>query len=819
MTDAMMIVDPLLDEGASPSASEALPSLFDLGGAVSRLALEWLTAAGLPALAAWPPVPGQPVIAVLSDPAWVLAEAALKAEDLTARRRQWIDQAKALLLRSQQDPAAIRLMLADELILSPQEVLPLLPTSVTRILAELSAPAMPGASDELTLARLAVERDVTLKPLWEELVASCTPVADVPLDARATLGFEEVARLLSSQTALRSALRAAHAEQARQAERLQGAQQDKVALQDELQLVRLQWQQVREELGVFVSRDAQSAARLAEVEARAQADAAALRAALLVAEDAARLAQQDALRHQAVAQAERQRHADEVAEFQAVLRQADARAEAERQALLQERETLSVQVNHLESAAAQTRAALLVAEDAARVAQEDALSQQAMAQAERQRHALEIAEIQESLRQGDARTVAERQALEQERDTLSGQVLKLEALAAALRAEAVREAAQWQARCEELSEARADSEIRCATLTQDCARLTAELAQAIESRDAARPLAEAQELKIHRLTDQLQAALEGLDQIASSSAGSPTLDVGVLDVTGVRNEAPFRELNLSLSDWTCATGTLDEAHVRLVEHNGLPGLVVFQDLHGRAPFTQWDPNGDENGRPFMAVFPSDQGPQAPLSRMASVDWRLVRALTDQLCLSLADDADGGLRRPWHDIAVRLRVGLEFFPDRLRYADVTATVQGERAELRLGDVFQGGRSWPELRLEWHRDDGQARFALLRASDPSGVVLASWPVSADGSYADRYELPVVGRTDPAVLRQWWGSMPVADQQLITLLVDALPDMALRTGLPSACRDDLASLRQASRQARQGLRMRRLARRLLGRVAGRS
>jgi hypothetical protein len=762
MTEALMIVDPLLDEGTSPSAAGVSPGLFGLGGAPSRLALEWLTAAGLPALTAWPPVSGQPVIVVLSDPAWVLADAALAAEDLTTRRRQWIDQAKALLLRAQQDPEAIRLVLAEELILSPQGVRSLLPESAAQALAALPVPVMPGPSDELTLARVAVERDITLKPLWEELVASCTPVADAAPDARVMLGFDDVARLLSSQTALRSALRAAHAEQARQAERLQSAQEDKTALQDELQLVRLQWQQAREELGVFVSRDAQAAARLAEVEARAQEDAAALRAALLVAEDAARLARQEAHNHQGVAQAERLRHA------------------------------------------------------------------------------AEVAEIQESLRQGDARTVAERQALVQERDALSTQVHQLEAAAASLRAEAQREAVQWQARCDALEQAKSEGEARCAALTQERAQLMsdvqalqatverlneetmrvgADLAQAIEARDAARPLAEAQALQIQRLTDQLQAALEGLDQIGTATAESPALDVGVLDVIGVRNEAPFRELNLSLSDWTCATGTLDEVHVRLVEHNGLPGLVIFQDLHGRAPLTQWDPNGDENGRPFMAVFPSDQGPQAPLSRMASVDWRLVRALTDQLCMSLADDADGGLHHPWHDIAVRLRVGLEHFPDRLRYADVTASIQGERAELCLGDVFQGGRSWSELRLEWRRDEGQARFALLRTPDVSGMALASWPVSADGSYARRYELPAGGRTDPAALREWWGGMPVADQQLVSLLLDALPDMALRTGLPAACRDDLARLRQASRQARQGLRMRRLARRLLGRVAGRS
>ncbi len=209
------------------------------------------------------------------------------------------------------------------------------------------------------------------------------------------------------------------------------------------------------------------------------------------------------------------------------------------------------------------------------------------------------------------------------------------------------------------------------------------------------------DLRSERLVEQLDAALAGLESasIAVSVDAAAAIQLTGFDLLDVRDEGPHRELAFSLQGWTCPTGTLDEVSVRLVEHQGHPGLVFFPATDGRPALTQWQPSGTENGRPFMILLPADHRPDAPLMQMAPADWRSVVGLATLLARELRMVDGDGLHPHWRDIAARLCVELAALPARLRYAVLRSTVSDRGLDLQLEDLVFVSRACDRWRLEW------------------------------------------------------------------------------------------------------------------------
>lgn len=838
MNDADRMADALEVEPIE-EAADTVVTVTALGGPLAEAAAQVMVNTGLPTHATEPAAlatlaPGRALVAFVAHPAWLLAQAADAAPsaaaiqpgtDLHAVRAHWITAARGLLTRVQNEPGDCLLLAADEVLAAAQDSVALITRTfgatpgaspASRPLALPTVPAPAG----LALARLAVSQDAPLRRLWEELLASSTPLSNSSVELEAAPTFDDLAQALRDQAVQRQALDAARGERSEQARQLQilrderqgshaalaatateiaslkARHQDQARelldLQDRQQLTLLHWQQAREELDQAVSQvEALTAQRDAALAQATQASAARqtldeqLRQILL---------QRDCA--QAERDAARQQHAQALAEVQQQLQALHGRLQeqtAQRDAARQQHaQALAGVQQQLQEQTASSQAALSA---------QQALLQQRTAELTAARdeahRALAASRAEQAV--SDQRLQASMRTTQALQDEVATRAAEVDRLRAGLNdAEAQR--AESQRRLELAERSAADATARVLALEQSSDRLSAQLLAAVAGLESA-------------------AAVPRTDNAAGLA---PPLQVGSIDLVGARDEAPHRELSFTFHDWACPTGTLDTTTVRLIEHLGHPGLVIFAAADGRAPLTQWQPVGNEDGRPFMILLPHDQHPDAPMSRMASADWRLVNSLAALLAQELRTLEGESLHPHWRDIAARLHLAIGVLPARLRYAELRGTPSEQGLEIVFEDVVQGARSWDRLRLVWRPTRDRNGGAPLVWTLPAGYAaapLAAWPCREDGTLAPECALPFGPGASAATSKAWLNALPGPDRDLLLAVFDALPAVAAQGGVPAALANDVRALQRAARAAVSGLRLRRIARRMLGRIVGRA
>src|SRR5690606_10234533 len=93
---------------------------------------------------------------------------------------------------------------------------------------------------------------------------------------------------------------------------------------------------------------------------------------------------------------------------------------------------------------------------------------------------------------------------------------------------------------------------------------------------------------------------------------------------------PHREVSFVVREVRAGKRRVAEAAVRLVEHWGRPGLVIFAE-DGRAPFFEtWRESGQEEGRPYMLLVHGEESALRVYDAMGTFDWQLVQALVVRL---------------------------------------------------------------------------------------------------------------------------------------------------------------------------------------------
>jgi hypothetical protein len=257
---------------------------------------------------------------------------------------------------------------------------------------------------------------------------------------------------------------------------------------------------------------------------------------------------------------------------------------------------------------------------------------------------------------------------------------------------------------------------------------------------------------------------------------------------GERHEGvQHRHLDYQLAYARQAGRRWDRIDLRLVEHLGRAGLLIFHDGAGPAPLLAWSVCGEENGRPFMLLLPSDSPGRYQLDRLGRSDWRFVIAAVDWLASTLAREADRSDR--WLGVARRLRRELAELPPRLRYDGVRVDLpqpgsDGAVTVVLTGSMF-GARNFGELTLLWRAGGPLASSSELELQAPSECCdrpLSSWPTNASGDPASSVVLPV-GACSAAARRRAWSVFAPIDGTLVLGLLDALPAMAARVASRSA------------------------------------
>lgn len=300
------------------------------------------------------------------------------------------------------------------------------------------------------------------------------------------------------------------------------------------------------------------------------------------------------------------------------------------------------------------------------------------------------------------------------------------------------------------------------------------------------------------------------------------LTLGGLNLVHARDEPPHREVQFRLLEVLSPHGELPQLDLRLVEHHGRPGLVIFESGAGFEAVSNWHRTGEEGGRGYMLLVPADELSRRHLAHMAAADWKFIGELAAFLSMAVTEP-DFELAPHWRHIAARLERQLAQLTPRLRYDQLTATPGATAAQawqVRFGTCSFGAQRLPAIELEWRphgpHDNTPQGCALAWAlpSDPDEPPpLAHWPVQADGRLQPLLPIPVGPGWTAAERRRWWSSLAAADRELVLSVLDALPAAADAAGQPSQ-RPAAHALHRDARRSLSSQAVRRVVRKILRR-----
>jgi hypothetical protein len=319
--------------------------------------------------------------------------------------------------------------------------------------------------------------------------------------------------------------------------------------------------------------------------------------------------------------------------------------------------------------------------------------------------------------------------------------------------------------------------------------------------------------------------------LAWAAAPDPTqaerrlpLTLGGLNLVHARDELPHREVQFRLLEVLSPHGELPQLDLRLVEHHGRPGLVIFESGAGFEAVSNWHRTGEEGGRGYMLLVPADELSRRHLAHMAAADWQFMGELAAFLSMAVTEP-DFELAPHWRHIAARLERQLAQLTPRLRYDQLTATPGATAAEawqVRFGACSFGTQRLPAIELVWRptgpHDTTPQGCALAWAlpSDPDEPPpLAHWPAQADGRLQPLLPIPVGPGWGAAARRRWWSGLAAADRELVLSVLDALPAAADAAGQP-AQRPAAHALHRDARRTLSSQAVRRVVRKLLRRPA---
>lgn len=297
-------------------------------------------------------------------------------------------------------------------------------------------------------------------------------------------------------------------------------------------------------------------------------------------------------------------------------------------------------------------------------------------------------------------------------------------------------------------------------------------------------------LQLHRVQEQLEhyhlqrKALEDASDRFGWRGVSPFAHSAV-HLLGRHDRAPHLHLHFAVEDVRAGAREIARLEVRLLDHLGRPGIALFSTRSNEA-LAAWQATGDEAGRPFMALIPSDHQSRLLLQRLGTADWQFVNHLAQAIQRFLGGEGSH-LGARWQVAAARLCRQLIDMPPRLRYDRLQlGRVEidgGLPLELNFGRASYGDRLLDQVQLRWQAagSGGKAdtpSLRWLRPADPANVPLASWPVGEDGLLAAAFTLPVGVGSDTRHKRQQWEALSAGDRALVLSVLDGLPGAAERT-----------------------------------------
>jgi hypothetical protein len=235
---------------------------------------------------------------------------------------------------------------------------------------------------------------------------------------------------------------------------------------------------------------------------------------------------------------------------------------------------------------------------------------------------------------------------------------------------------------------------------------------------------------------------------------------------------PHRHLDFTLENAVLGDRELGAVRMRLVEHSGRPGLLVFQGYEQEPPLQHWQSNGEENGIAYMLVVPQDVAGRDFLVAATTSDILLFKEAASLLSVELqasSEHANASRKNEWVRIARRFAELIEDVPARLHYDDIVATCENKVQKFNLKRIWTARRGYsPSLAISW--TESLIEIALPADAPPP---LANWPHDDASKPCPSLviDLNPAGKCGPQ--REFWQRLTSNDREMLLQVISELPN----------------------------------------------
>jgi predicted nucleic acid-binding Zn-ribbon protein len=209
---------------------------------------------------------------------------------------------------------------------------------------------------------------------------------------------------------------------------------------------------------------------------------------------------------------------------------------------------------------------------------------------------------------------------------------------------------------------------------------------------------------IHESAQMARMIIDAQDDRDSGRGMSVTAEIEEI-IPGTRHEVgEHQHLNYALKGITHLGRRFSQLDVRIIEHRGNPGVVIMEPIAAERAFYAWERHGEENGRGFMLIIPTEK---------KGKEW-LVRATTNDLLLTKdiasyiqRDILSREIDKKWKEICTEIQIGIDTIPLRLHYDDVEF-IREIKSTIEAEIINPSFRSYLLDTIEVRKKDGKIIF---------------------------------------------------------------------------------------------------------------
>jgi Tfp pilus assembly protein PilN len=235
-------------------------------------------------------------------------------------------------------------------------------------------------------------------------------------------------------------------------------------------------------------------------------------------------------------------------------------------------------------------------------------------------------------------------------------------------------------------------------LTEEIARITEESNARAYHTMHLEQVAGERGAEVERIGKELREKSETLDRYIQESAQMARMIIEAQDdrdswrkmsvtaeieevIPGPRHEVgEHQHINYTLLGITHLGRKFSQIDVRIVEHRGNPGVAIMEPVAGERPFYAWERHGEECGRGFILIIPTEKKGREWLVRATTNDLLLTKDIVNYIQKDLLQKESD---QKWCKICTEVQLGIDNIPMRLHYDNVK--VLGENNGIKKAEI--------------------------------------------------------------------------------------------------------------------------------------